>query len=330
MLAGIARGRCPSCASSWTIDDGRRVSARLADARSPTAHGQDRAELTRRRAAMTPGTLATIIYTSGTTGRPKGCELTHGNFLAEVFSAIDFLPELFEDEDGGDAAVPAAGARVRPDDPGRRPARRGAHRAQRHRADRQGPADVPADLRPRGAAGVRADLRHRAAQGRRRRQGARCSRWRRTRRSPTARRWSSGGPGLLLRARRALFDRLVYGKVKAAFGGQLRWAVSGGAPLGARLGHFFRGVGVTVLEGYGLTETTAATTVNTRAGTRIGTVGRPFPGFEVRIADDGVIQVRGGHVFSRLLAQPGGHRRGAGRGRLVRHRRPRLVRRTAT
>ena len=135
-----------------------------------------------------------------------------------------------------------------------------------------------------------------------------------------------GGASLLLRARRALFDRLVYGKVKAAFGGQLRWAVSGGAPLGARLGHFFRGVGVTVLEGYGLTETTAATTVNTRAGTRIGTVGRPLPGFEVRIADDGVIHVRGGHVFTRLLAQPGGHRRGARRGRLVRHRRPRLVR----
>ena len=113
-----------------------------------------------------------------------------------------------------------------------------------------------------------------------------------------------GGPGLLLRARRALFDRLVYGKVKEAFGGQLRWAVSGGAPLGARLGHFFRGVGVTVLEGYGLTETTAATTVNTRAGTRIGTVGRPLPGFEVRIADDGVIHVRGGHVFSGYWRNP--------------------------
>ena len=101
-----------------------------------------------------------------------------------------------------------------------------------------------------------------------------------------------------------MFDRLVYGKVKEAFGGQLRWAVSGGAPLGARLGHFFRGVGVTVLEGYGLTETTAATTVNTRAGTRIGTVGRPLPGFEVRIADDGVIQVRGGHVFSGYWRNP--------------------------
>jgi len=78
------------------------------------------------------------------------------------------------------------------------------------------------------------------------------------------------GPGLSLRARRALFDRLVYGKIRAAFGGRTRWAISGGAALGPRLGHFFRGVGVTVLEGYGLTETTAAATVNTRTATRIG------------------------------------------------------------
>jgi long-chain acyl-CoA synthetase len=94
-----------------------------------------------------------------------------------------------------------------------------------------------------------------------------------------------------------VFDRLVYAKIRAAFGGRTRWAISGGAALGPRLGHFFRGVGVTVLEGYGLTETTAAATVNTRTATRIGTVGRALPRFEISIADGGEVLVRGGHVF---------------------------------
>jgi long-chain acyl-CoA synthetase len=106
-----------------------------------------------------------------------------------------------------------------------------------------------------------------------------------------------GRAGLLLATRHAVFERLVYRKLRAAFGGRAEWAVSGGAALGHRLGHFFRGVGVTVLEGYGLTETTAAATVNNRTGLRIGSVGRALPGFEVRIAPDGEVLVRGGHVF---------------------------------
>lgn len=110
---------------------------------------------------------------------------------------------------------------------------------------------------------------------------------------------SDRGPSLVLRAQHALFTRLVYAKIQAALGGSAQWAVSGGASLGPRLGHFFRGVGVTILEGYGLTETTAATTVNTAAAQRIGTVGRPLPGFEVRIAEDGEVLIRGEHVFPR-------------------------------
>jgi long-chain acyl-CoA synthetase len=112
------------------------------------------------------------------------------------------------------------------------------------------------------------------------------------------------GPGPVLRVKRAVFDRLVYAKLRAALGGRTTWAVSGGAPLGERLGHFFRGVGVTVLEGYGLTETTAACTVNTRAAIRIGTVGRALPGFGVRIGPDGEVQVRGGHVFAGYRGAP--------------------------
>ncbi|MCL1599607.1 MAG: AMP-binding protein, partial [Actinomycetia bacterium] len=94
-----------------------------------------------------------------------------------------------------------------------------------------------------------------------------------------------------------LFDKLVYGKIRALFGGDITYAISGGAPLGARLGHFFRGVGITALEGYGLTETTAGATINQPAAIRVGTVGRPLPGASVAIADDGEVLIKGGMVF---------------------------------
>jgi long-chain acyl-CoA synthetase len=261
------------------------------------------AELDGRRAALGPETLATIIYTSGTTGRPKGCQLTHGNFLAECTAAVAALPELFEPEDAATllflplahvfgrmiqvaavlAAVPVGHSdvgRLPRDLPTFRPtfvlavprvfekvfdtARRKAAAAGRERVF--------------DAAARTAIAYSRALEGRR--------------------------PGALLRIRRVIFDRLVYTKLRAAFGGRTTWAVSGGAPLGERLGHFFRGAGVTVLEGYGLTETTAACTVNTRAGTRVGTVGRALPGFAVRIAPDGEVQVRGGHVFAGYWGAP--------------------------
>ena len=103
--------------------------------------------------------------------------------------------------------------------------------------------------------------------------------------------------GLPLKLQHGLFDKLVYSKLRAAMGGKVAWAVSGGAPLGARLGHFFRGIGVTILEGYGLTETSAAGTVNTPANIKIGTVGRPSPGVTVKIAADGEILMKGEHVL---------------------------------
>ena len=102
----------------------------------------------------------------------------------------------------------------------------------------------------------------------------------------------------MLRAQHALFDRLVYRKLRAALGGNCHASVSGGAPLGARLGHFYRGVGLTIYEGYGLTETSAAITVNQIGALKIGTVGKLVPGNSMRIADDGELLVRGGVVFS--------------------------------
>jgi long-chain acyl-CoA synthetase len=107
-----------------------------------------------------------------------------------------------------------------------------------------------------------------------------------------------GGPNLMVRAQHAVFDRLVYAKLRRALGGNCEYAVSGGAPLGDRLGHFYRGVGVTVLEGYGLTETTAALTVNLPGAQKIGTVGRPLQGTSARVAEDGELLFRGGQVFA--------------------------------
>jgi long-chain acyl-CoA synthetase len=105
------------------------------------------------------------------------------------------------------------------------------------------------------------------------------------------------GPGLLLRAKHAVFDALVYGKLRAALGGRCRGAVSGGSALGERIGHFFRGVGVPIYEGYGLTETSAAITANGEVGLRVGTVGRPLPGITVAIAEDGEVLAKGDVVF---------------------------------
>jgi long-chain acyl-CoA synthetase len=107
-----------------------------------------------------------------------------------------------------------------------------------------------------------------------------------------------GRIGIGTKAKHALFDKLVYGKLRAAFGGELKYAISGGAALGSRLGHFFRGIGVTPLEGYGLTETTAGATINRPDAIRIGTVGRPLQGASIRIAEDGEVLIKGGHVFS--------------------------------
>jgi long-chain acyl-CoA synthetase len=117
----------------------------------------------------------------------------------------------------------------------------------------------------------------------------------------TAIEWSqaqdTGGAGLLRKAKHAVFDKLVYGKLRAALGGNCRAAISGGAPLGARLGHFYRGVGLTIYEGYGLTETSAAVTVNRVDGLKVGSVGKLLGGNSMRINDDGELLVRGGVVF---------------------------------
>ena len=289
----------PALRLEWVIDDvdGRRSVAQLEALGRDNDNSATRAELERRRSALTGESVATLIYTSGTTGRPKGCVLTHGNFLAEVTSAIEMLPELFEDEGAATLLfLPLAHVFGRMLQVAA--LLKGVHIG--HSDVARITRDLPT-FRPTFVLAV-PRVFERVYDGARRKADANGKGKIFEAASRTAIAYSEAlegrGPGPGLRIKRAVFDRLVYGKIRAAFGGRTEWAVSGGAALGARLGHFFRGVGVTVLEGYGLTETTAAATVNTRAATRMGTVGRALPRFEVSIASGGEVLVRGGHVFA--------------------------------
>ncbi len=275
------------------VDELARAGAEL------SGRGDGEALLAQRRDGMSRDSLATLIYTSGTTGRPKGVELTHGNFLAEVTSAIEFLPELFEDPDACTLLfLPLAhvfGRMIQV-----AVVLKGLHTGHSDvaRVTRDLPTFSPTFVLavPRVFERVYDGARRKAVKAGKGKVFDAAAQ--------TAIRYSEAqegerGPSLVLQVKHAIFSRLVYEKLRAALGGSAQWAVSGGASLGPRLGHFFRGIGVTVLEGYGLTETTAASTVNTAAAQRIGTVGRPLPGFEVKIAEDGEVLIRGEHVFAR-------------------------------
>ena len=292
------RGTLTDLDNVWSIDDGG------VDELSAAGRGVADNELEDRRTAVLPGDLATIIYTSGTTGRPKGCELTHSNFLFEAANVISTkdgdatLANVFQDEKASTLLfLPLAHVFARMIQVGVVMARAELG----HTADVKNLLADLATFQPtfilsvprvfekvynsseqKAEAAGKGKIFHAAAD--------------------TAIAFSEaqdqGGPGLALKAKHAVFDKLVYSKLRAALGGRVRYAVSGGAPLGPRLGHFYRGIGLTVLEGYGLTETTAASTVNTPGMIKIGTVGRPIPGVSIKIADDGEILVKGGQVFT--------------------------------
>ncbi|SDC59287.1 AMP-dependent synthetase/ligase [Nocardioides lianchengensis] len=255
-------------------------------------------ELEKRRTTATPLDLATLIYTSGTTGRPKGCVLTHGNFMFELGVAVDELEKLFDTEGASTLLfLPLAHVFARIIQVGCVKSRTRLG----HSADIKNLLPDLQEFRPtfilavprvfekvfntasqKATADGKGKIFDRAAE--------------------TAIAYSrgleKGRPSLAVRAQHALFARLVYGKLLTALGGACTFAVSGGAPLGERLGHFYRGIGLTVLEGYGLTETTAALTVNLPDAQKVGTVGRPLPGTAVRVADDGELLFQGGQVFA--------------------------------
>jgi long-chain acyl-CoA synthetase len=282
----------------WTIDDNAvEVLASL---------GDDVADetLEARRTAAGPDDLATLIYTSGTTGRPKGCMLTHGNFMIELGVAVDELDQLFEGDDASTLLfLPLAHVFARI-------IQIGAIKSRvrlGHSSDIRQLVPTLQSFRPtfilavprvfekvfntasqRATAAGRGSLFDRAAE--------------------TAIAYSKGlekgRVPLAVRAKHAVFDRLVYAKLRATLGGECAYAVSGGAPLGERLGHFYRGVGLTILEGYGLTETTAAVTVNLPEAQKVGSVGRPLAGTSVRVADDGELLFKGGQVFAGYWENP--------------------------
>ena len=254
-------------------------------------------ELERRRTAAGPDELATLIYTSGTTGRPKGCMLTHGNFMVELGVAVEELAQLFETDDASTLLfLPMAHVFARVIQVGCVKSRtRLGHSADVKTLlpDLQGFRPTFILAVPRVFEKVfNTASQNATADGR----GAIFDRAAETA-IAYSRGLDKGRPSLAVRAQHAVFGRLVYGKLRAALGGRCEYAVSGGAPLGERLGHFYRGIGLTVLEGYGLTETTAALTVNRPDTLKIGTVGRPIPGTAVRVAEEGELLFRGGQVF---------------------------------
>ncbi|MCI3245887.1 MULTISPECIES: AMP-dependent synthetase/ligase [Streptomyces] len=273
-------------------------------------------EVAVRRGMLVPDTLATVIYTSGTTGRPKGCVLTHGNFIAEVDNAIELLYPIFKSKAddpstllflpmshvfGRMVAIACIRARVR----------------LGHAASLDGNsllADLAAfrptfllcipymlekvynNARAKAESGGRAAVFDRAA-----------STAVRYGEALEARHAGTGsGPGAALKAARALYDTLVYRRIRNAMGGRIRHIISGGSPLGRRLAAFYAGAGMEVYEGYGLTETTGAATVTPPLKPRLGTVGWPLPGTKVRIAADGEILLNGGQVFRGYWDPQGG------------------------
>ncbi len=290
--------RLPECSRTWIFDDGALEAL--------TAAGKDVTDeaLEAARASVKPEDLATIIYTSGTTGRPKGCMLTHKSFMFEVDNVVQGMPEVFLRPGastllflplahvfGRIIQLGAIRARVRmghaPDVKNLLPDLQSfqptfllavprvfekVFNSAQQKATAEGKGNIF-----NTAAGVAIEY---------------------------SRSLDHGGPGLTLKIKHALFNKLVYSKLRAAMGGQVAWAVSGGAPLGERLGHFFRGIGVTILEGYGLTETSAATTVNRPTALKIGTVGQPFPGASVKVAADGELLLSGAQIFDGYWKNP--------------------------
>ncbi len=261
------------------------------------------AEVEERRSAAGLDDLATIIYTSGTTGRPKGCELTHGNFVELSKNAAAALPDVAHEGAQTIMFLPlahvfarfisvlcvAAGATVAhtPDIKNLLPDLQ-SYRPTFILAVPRVFEKVYNSSMLKAEDGGKGKIFHAAAD--------------------TAVAWSradaAGKVPLTLKLKHKLFDKLVYHKIREAMGGRVEHAVSGGGPLGERLGHFFHGIGLLVLEGYGLTETTAPISVNTPQLVKIGTVGAPLPGNAVKIADDGEILTKGVCVLRGYFNRP--------------------------
>ena len=256
-------------------------------------------EIDKRRTSLTPDSVATLIYTSGTTGKPKGVVLTHANFIAECGNVVVGAADLFL-RPGGSTLLFLPVAHVFG-----RMVQIGAIRAGLHLAHCSDPVGrLPKDLAsfkptfvlavPRifekiyNGAEAKAEA---AGKGKIFRAAAEVA-------IAYSQALDTKSISPVLKIKHTLFDKLVFSKIRHGMGGRVEAAISGGAPLGERLGHFYRGAGVTILEGYGLTETTAGATLNLTGHHRVGSVGRPIPGTSIKIAEDGEVLISGPIVMN--------------------------------
>jgi long-chain acyl-CoA synthetase len=279
------RERTPDLAAVWQFD-GEDLSELVASGADVVDD-----EVTKRREAVSLDDLASIIYTSGTTGRPKGCQLPHRAFASEIVELCHGLSEFLNESTSTLLFLPIAHVFGRAIEIGALY----AGCTLGHTPDVTNLLADLAEFRPTFVLAVPRVFEkvYNTARQRAHKQGKGRIFDRAEAVAIAFSRATEQGPaGVGIRLQHAVFDRLVYGKLRAALGGNCVAAVSGGAPLGARLGHFFRGVGVTVYEGYGLTETTAGVCVNRPDALKVGTVGRPVGGVSVRIADDGELLVK--------------------------------------
>jgi long-chain acyl-CoA synthetase len=298
----IRQAGVPAVQHVWLIDGTGDTETAAGLASGSAAADVSDEQLEQHRTARKAADLATIIYTSGTTGRPKGCEITHGNLLSDVRNAVEgSLEDVFELAGSSTLLfLPLAHSFARVIQVGCLE----SGSILGHWPDSRTLAQALPEFQPTFLLAVPRVFEKVFASAQQQASASPVKRRIFDAAVATAIAWSmaasddsGAGPGQALRLRHALFDRLVYSRLRAAVGGKVTYAVSGGAPLGERLGHFFRGSGITILEGYGLTETSAAATVNRPARNKIGTVGLPLPGVAIKIADDGEILLRGPNVF---------------------------------